>query len=69
MATPKEELKEILEKLTENEAADLIRMSKHLRTKRKQRDAVWPGTSLLRLAGSFEGPSDLSEHHDYYLTE
>lgn len=69
MATPKEELSKILEELTDNEAAELVRISKRLRAKKKQSNVPWPGTSLLRLAGSFEGPEDLSERHDYYLTE
>lgn len=33
--------------------------------KRKQK---WPGTSLIKLAGAFEGPPDLSERHGLYLT-
>jgi hypothetical protein len=69
MATPKEMLRKILEELTDNEAVELVRLSKQLRTRKKQRNGSWPGTSLLRLAGSFEGPEDLSDRHDFYLTK
>ncbi|RJQ83739.1 MAG: hypothetical protein C4519_06315 [Desulfobacteraceae bacterium] len=57
-----------MESMSRKEAAELIRISKRLQAKKKQRNVSWSGTSLLRLAGSFEGPEDLSERHDYYLT-
>lgn len=67
MSTAKEELQRLVETLDEEQAKRLLRLTKRIRIGRGQ-DQNWPGSSLLRMAGAFEGPADLSERHDYYVT-
>lgn len=66
MSTAKEELQRLVETLDEEQAKRLLRLTKRMRIGPRQ-DRNWPGSSLLRLAGAFEGPPDLSERHDYYV--
>ncbi|MBC7341173.1 MAG: hypothetical protein H5U02_01755 [Clostridia bacterium] len=66
MTTAKEELLRVVESLDEGQAEKLLRAAQKVKGI-KQKDRKWPGTSLLKLAGAFEGPPDLSERHDHYL--
>lgn len=67
MTTAREELLKIVVTLDERQAERVLRFARRLTA--PKRPSEWPGTHLLRLAGAFEGPPDLSEQHDRYLAE
>ncbi|MDK2816596.1 MAG: hypothetical protein PWR22_1225 [Moorella sp. (in: firmicutes)] len=70
MSTAKEELKRMLEKIDERQAKKILLFSKKItREDTHQKTAFWPGNNLLRMAGFFEGPADLSRRHDYYISK
>ena len=67
VATAREELLKIVVTLNERQAERVLRFARRLTAPKKPSE--WPGTRLLRLAGAFEGPPDVSEQHDRYLAE
>jgi len=69
VSTVKEELKRILEKLDERKAKKILLFSKKIAEKSPPKNTTfWSGNNLLRMAGAFEGPADLSKRHDYYIS-
>lgn len=67
VGTARQELLKIVLTLDDRQAERVLRFTRRLTA--AKRPSEWPGTRLLRLAGAFEGPADLSARHDYYLAE
>ncbi len=67
MTASSDDLHRLVDELPEELQGEAIRRLKQLLEKEEDAEETWSGEGLLTLAGSAEGPEDLSSKHDQYL--